>query len=50
MFLRNSDKYYPVELCQIISGDGSVIYDRNKRRCAFCYVDLRTDENIETER
>lgn len=50
MFLHNSEKYYPFEICRIITKDGEIVYDRNNRRCAFCYIDLRISDAVVTER
>lgn len=47
MFLYNYSEYYPLEISQIISQDGEVIYDRGKRKKAYCYIDLNTQENDE---
>ena len=46
MFLYDSQKYYPVEICQIITREGKILYDRNKRRCAYCYIDLRDVDDL----
>ena len=50
MLVHNFTRYYPLEISQVISADGEVLYDRNKRNKAYCYIDLQTADANETER
>lgn len=38
MFLHKGKEYYPLEIKQIISKNGSVIYDRDKRNKSYVYI------------
>lgn len=50
MILHDCVKFYPIGISQIISGNGEIVYDRNKRNRSFCFIDLRTPEENEVER
>lgn len=50
MFIKDNFNYYPLEISQVISSDGEVVYDRNNRKKSYCYIDLYSTEKNEIER
>ena len=45
MFLHKGKEYYPLDIKQMITKNGSVIYDRDKRNKAYLYVALENNKN-----
>ena len=45
MFLHKGKEYYPLEIKQIISKNGSVIYDRNARNKPYVYIAIENTES-----
>lgn len=46
MIVKKYFNYYPLEISQIISADGEVVYDRNNRKKSYCFIDLNTNEKM----
>lgn len=44
MFLHKGKEYYPLEIRQIISKNGSEIYNRDKRNKSYIYIALENTE------